>query len=154
MIFRQICKISPLPKGLYISVCLCVCVRGCMRACMSVCLYVCVCVCRCVCLYVCVSVCYNRAWAQVISILSKIKNVKNVVCKFWHLPSKGIIVKIVLHDPDLPFHGQQIFYLYIFEMMGASTKMCGKLGDFDICHRVFSLQKFSVTLTYSLKVKF
>ena len=53
------------------------------------------------CVYVSVKiVCIGHA-------LALITNVKNGVCRYWHFPSNGVIVKIVLRDFDLLFEGQQ-----------------------------------------------
>ena len=60
-------------------------------------------VCFCVCLCVCVSVCLSVTFVHTGRTLAKIKNLKYDVCRFWHLPSNGIIAKLVLRDLDLHF---------------------------------------------------
>ena len=75
-------------------------------------------------------------------------------CKFWHLPSNGIIAKIVLRDPVILLEDQTFFNCYISETVRTSTEMWESFVDFDICHRAVLLRKlYSVTLTYFLKVK-
>ena len=64
---------------------------------MSLSVSVCVCVCVSVCVCVCVSRCarYFQFTLVVPWRKKKCKNVKNDVCRFWQLPSNGIIEKIV-----------------------------------------------------------
>ena len=54
------------------------------------------------CLCVCVTIVHTD------QTLAKIKNVKNDVCRISHLPSNGIIAKIVLCDHDLLFESQRL----------------------------------------------
>ena len=80
LIFRKICKISLIAMALSISLCMCVCV------------------CVCVCVYFFRSHRSNRSGNK--------KKCKNVLCRFWYLPSNGVIPKIVLRDIDLHFRFQ------------------------------------------------
>ena len=64
-------------------------------------LSVCLCVCVCVCLSVCACVCLCVTIVRAGHTLTKIKTVKNDVCRFWHLPLNGVIAKTVLRDLDL-----------------------------------------------------
>ena len=56
--------------------------------------------------------------------LAKITSVKNDVCRFWHFPSNGAIIKIALRDTDLLYGGQILKKNYISETVRASAKMC------------------------------
>ena len=69
-IFREICKIPSIARGLSICVCVCVCMCTCM------CMHMCVCVCVCVYAYVCIT------FIRIGHILAKIKNVKNDIYRF------------------------------------------------------------------------
>ena len=85
--------------SVFVCVCMCACMRK--RVCLCVCL--CVCVCGvCVCVYVCVCVTIIRT----VYTITKIKNVKNGVCKFGHL-HRMTIAKIVLCDLDILSEDQQ-----------------------------------------------
>ena len=77
--FKQICKISPIAMRLFVFV----------YACLSVCVYL----------------CYFRPHRSDLT-LTKIKNVKNDVCRLRHVPSNGVIAKIVPCDLVLHFLGQ------------------------------------------------
>ena len=63
-------------------------------------------------LCVCVCLCVFVTIVRTSHTLAKIKNAKNYVCRFWNLPSKGKIVKIVLRDNDLLF-ADQTFFIFI-----------------------------------------
>ena len=76
---------------------------------------VCMCVCLCVCL------CRTSA---------KIKNLKNDVCRFWHMPSIAVSAKIVLRDLDLNFQG------HAFEVAIMKVN-AGKMQSY-YCHQIGS----------------
>ena len=78
-----------------------------------------------------------------------------VICTFWHLPSNGITVKIMLNDSDLLFEGKHFLNLISLKRWQLANKCVGvSFVDFDICHRMVSMQKFyCMTFTYILKVK-
>ena len=61
----------------------------------------------CVCLCVCVCVCLSVKIVSTAHTLAKIKNIKNAVCRFRHLPWNRVIAKIALRDFDLLFGGKQ-----------------------------------------------
>ena len=135
----------------------------------------------CVCVFVCLSV--SDTFVRTGRILAKIINVKNNVCRFWHLPSNTVIAQIVLRDLDLNFHGQvskssichltaplRMLYIMTFDLhfqghefwnvniskMVRSSKKCLSMTfiEFDICHRIGPFQMlYSVTLTYIFKLK-
>ena len=46
--------------------------------------------------------------------LTKLQNVKNGLCRVWHLPSNGIIAKIAFRALDLLFEGQRFFNIFIY----------------------------------------
>ena len=59
-------------------------------------------------LSVSVSVCVSVTVVSTGHNLAKIKIVKADVCRFFHLPSNGVIAKIVLRDIDLLFGGKNV----------------------------------------------
>ena len=76
------------------------------------------------------------------------------ICRFWHLPSNGVIAKIVLCDADLLCdadilcdadllcEGQKLKKNYISETLRASAKNVWEVFiEFNICHRILSMQK-------------
>ena len=65
-----------------------------------------------VCLRVCMSV---KIVLTIGHILAKIKKVKNDVCRFWQLPSNGVIAKIALRDLDLLFEGKNVKSVYLWK---------------------------------------
>ena len=36
------------------------------------------------------------------------------ICRFWHLPLHGVIVKIALHDRDLLFEGKKLKFRKLY----------------------------------------
>ena len=53
-------------------------------------------------------VCQSHVTFMHSPILVKIKNVKNDVCRLWHLSSNFAIAKILIHDRDLLFEDKKI----------------------------------------------
>ena len=104
-----------------------------------------------VCVYV--SVCLSVKTSH-LSHLVKIKNVKNDVCRYWHLPSNGVIEKIALRDLDLLLGSKDLNFLYVWNDKSKRKNMWQAFVDFDISDRMVYLRKLnSVTLTYFLEVK-
>ena len=125
MIFRKICKISLIYLWSYLCLCLCVC----PSVCMSVCLCVTI-----------VSLCYT---------LAKIKNVKNDVWIIWHVPSNGVIAKIVPRDRDLLFEGQHFKMLISLKRWELAQNAPNDFVDLNICQRMIPLRNlYLVTLIY------
>ena len=59
--------------------------------------------------------------------VAKIKNVKNDICRFCHLPLNGVLEKIALRNLDLLFFLKvKIKNVYISETVRASLKICGR----------------------------
>ena len=77
-------------------------------------------VCVCVSVYLYVTIVHTR------HTLAKIKNVKKTdVCRFLHLPSNGIVAKIVLHDLDVRFRFQmfKICEIRLFSYVARQLKL-------------------------------
>ena len=75
-----------------------------------------------VCVCLCVSV---KSFAYIGQTLAKITNVKIYVCRFWHLPSYGVIAKIAFRDLDLLVVGQT-FIFSVSETIRTSKKICDR----------------------------
>ena len=101
------------------------------------------------CPLLCLSVCYFCMEGAYLGENLKTIN-KNYVYHFWHLPSSGIIVKVVLHDLDLHFQGKK-WNANISEAQNAKFYLI----YFDICHRTGAFRKvYSVILTYIFKINY
>ena len=100
---------------------------------------------------VCVSICLSVTIVITDCTLAKIKNKKNYDCRFWHLSSKGVIMKIILRDLDLLFEGQTFkFFIYLKREKPAPKFVV----YFYICHRMMSLPKLYLwPMTYSETVR-
>ena len=83
------------------------------------------------------------------------KKYVGVFCWFCHLPSNGVIMKIVLSDLDLLFWRSTILNVNISDMVKASAKMHKMTFiDFNFCQWLMPLRKLHLmTLTYFFKVK-
>ena len=86
--------------------------------------------------------------------LEKIKNVKNDVCRLWHLPSNGVIAKIVLHDLDLLFEGKNcdtLIYLKLLELANKCVE--GLLYNVIFAIGGQHCTNYTSTLTYFFRAK-
>ena len=72
------------------------------------------------------------------------------MCRFWHVPSNGVIAKIALHDLDLLFRGKKIKNNDILGMVIARVKIWVRhYVDFVICYQMVCMQ-CSVDVTKSV----
>ena len=65
------------------------------------------------------------------------------ICRFWHLPSNGVIAKIILRDLDLLFE-VKILNVNISETVRARENMHGKIfKDFDIYNYWYPCESYT-----------
>ena len=80
----------------------------------------------------CVFFCLPAKIVHIGHTLTKIKNVKNVF-RFWHVPQKGAVAKIVLRGLDILFEDQQFFFCNS-EAVRAGAKYVVNISRFWHCH--------------------